>query len=184
MNYLTQFKRYLYGKQLEKVVGSQKNRVSTSIDKSKHIGILFDATLTASDPVLAYAKKLEKKGIRVDILAFAKRPKEETVDLPYPFYHVKQIGFNYIPKGEVVQQFIQQPFDILICFFQSENLGLEYISASSMAKCRIGNQLNKTYCFDLMINAEKKVNDFKYYIQQVEQILAKMNCETYERTTI
>ena len=180
MSYIRQLKEYFYKRQIEKAEQHKVARRSRSLEQSKHIGLLFDGNDNNTvDAILAYAEKLRKKGKEVTLLGFL-NTKEPVADNPFPYFNKKQIRFNLVPKGADVEKFIQQKFDLLINFFPKDNLPLEYITTSSKAHCRIGNQSQKLHCFDLIIRTPKKEKDFAFFTRQIEQILSKMNRKTYE----
>ncbi len=179
MNFIEKIKRYFYQRHLNSELGKTRHQhTSISLDESKTIGILFDATESKqSDAVLKYASKLKKQGKKVQLLGFIHDKNE--IETDFPSFNLKDTTLSYIPKGERVEQFIKEPFDLLINLFFEENLALEYISTLSKARFRIGRFVEHLHCFDLMINSLKKEGNIPFFTQQMELFLQKMNKPAY-----
>jgi len=74
-----------------------------------------------------------------------------------------------------VNEFIYIKFDILINLCSTDSLPLEYISAVSSSKFRIGRyDREKTYCYDFMINNERNAS-LDEFILEVDHFLENIN---------
>mgnify|MGYP006255504345 FL=1 len=133
-----------------------------SFEMAKKIGILFDITEEEHIPIInKYVAKLERQQKKVKLLGFVDASAANE-NLMFPSFSRRETNLFFVPKGDAVQTFIEQPFDILICIFLSDSPSLEYISTFSKARFRVGKHLEaKEHCFDLMMNHENdSVKDF------------------------
>lgn len=182
MDLLQRLRLFFYKKRLNRIlnVNEKITRKSIRFDRAKFIGILFDASdMSYRDEVVKYAEALKKKGKKVKLLGFI-NTKEAQENLTFDFFNKKQLDFSLLPKSEIVNQFIKQPFDLLINLFFHENLPLEYISAASKARFRVGKHSTQTHSFDLMIDMKESKKGLTYFTKQLELILQKMNKPAYE----
>ncbi len=150
---------------------------------SKKIGILFDATSPENRPVVhQYAETLKQKGKEVKLMAFYDAKQMEP-NFTFKHFTQKELNFFRRPKTRIADDFMAQPFDILVNLFLNEEPALEYISALSKAQLRVGPYTERTYCYDLMIQTTDKQN-LARYIEQVEFLLNKMNSTPHETTSV
>ncbi len=149
-------------------------RSSIQFEKAKRIGIVFDATSLDNQAFAEnYVQMLRKAGKRVDILAYVDDEQEHN-NFPFKYFNQKDLSWYFHPKSDEVNQFIETPFDILISLHLHDVLSLEYISALSHAKIRVGKyNENKLHCYDLMIDGSKH-EDLRNFIQQVDKNLKIM----------
>jgi Family of unknown function (DUF6913) len=151
-------------------------------DSAQTIGVLFDATeLGHREVVIQFSKELKAKNKKVKLLGFFNN-KQEVSNFPFRAFNKNDIDWLLRPKGEVVEKFINTTFDLLIGIYEGNNLPLEYIAALSKAHLRVGPYTDNTYCYDLMIDTDKR--DLKNYIKQVEFYLKKMNSNKHETATV
>ena len=151
------------------------DRTSVNFTDARTVGILFDATdLAQRESVLKFAKALEKQDKKVKLLGFV-RTKEDSSNLSFPNFNLKDLNLALLPeKSAVVQDFTSRDFDILLNPAPVEVIPLEYISALSKAKYRVGPVTEKTVCYELMIDvSENKTTDA--FFKQAMHFLGKMN---------
>ena len=176
MKWFKNIKRFLFLKKLRSDVNSltKSPREMLNIGQAKKIGILFDAS-HAEDiiTVTKYAESLSQKNKEVSILSFQNNSEKENSD-PRFFNQLNVNWFN-IPYKEKIDDFQQQNLDILIAAFVNECLPLEYVVATSNAKCRVGafNDSKSDY-YELMINTKKDAS-LKYLLQQIDHFLHTIN---------
>jgi Family of unknown function (DUF6913) len=146
--------RFLLKRKLSKL---ENTHHSVPYGEVRHIGILFNAA-DQSDYVSieAYANQLKEENKKVEILGYIPLKHIEGI-LSYPYFTKKEINFFQIPNSQDVQDFINKEFDVLLHFSKEEELELEYISALSKAKMRVGKyNAEKLYCYDLMIEGQNQ----------------------------
>lgn len=149
-------------------------RSSIRFEKAKRIGILFDATnLDNQVFVENYVQMLRKSGKQVTILAYVDDAQEHN-NFPFKYYNQKDLSWYEHPKSSDVNQFMETSFDILISLHIHDVLSLEYISALSHSKMRVGKYDDtKIHCYDLMIDNATN-NNLQHFIQQVDKHLKIM----------
>lgn len=176
MKWFKNIKRFLFLKQLRFDVNSlpKTPREMLNIGQAKRIGILLDAK-NAKDriTVTKYAESLSQKNKEVSILSFQNN-KEKENNNPR-FLNKLDVNWFNIPSQEKIDAFQQKKHDILIAAFVNECLPLEYIVATSNARCRVGafNDSKSDY-FELMINIKKDAS-LKYLLQQIDHFLHTIN---------
>ncbi|MFT5834262.1 MAG: hypothetical protein ACI97N_001898 [Cognaticolwellia sp.] len=155
----------------QKIKSLSVKRTSIHFEKSKRIGILFDATnLDNRVFVENYMQLFRKAGKRVDIMAFVD-DEEKHDNLPFKYFNRKDLSWYEHPKTQEVEEFINTPFDILINLHIHPVKSLEYIAALSHANMRVGKyDESKVHCYDLMIDNAKNEN-LQHFIQQIDKHL-------------
>ena len=128
-----------------------------SFDEAVKIGILYEATDERnSDSVKSYVKII-RSVYKKDVLAMGYVDKKETHKSQYAqfgldFFTRKDLNFRMIPVNPIVNNFIDEKFDILINLNSGKCFPLRYISAMSKARFRVGRySSSNTVYFDLMI---------------------------------
>lgn len=146
-------------------------------DKKNHFGILLDATSQRDrQEVLAFMEALRKDGHRVKILGFVEG-KSAGASMPFDFFTTPDLAkVTQIPRGAVVDAFIEQPFDVLINMSIHQNhKPLDYISSLSRAAFRIGpwypNARNNPYdlCLDTgsASTMQEWINELMHTLQKI-----------------
>ena len=165
-----------------KINRSPIQRTPGDYDSAQKIGLLFDATeLPQRQIVLDYAESLRQQNKKVKLLGFYREKNSET-NFTFKHFTLKDLNFWRQPKGALVSQFMEEPFDVLINLSLEAEPALEYISALSSAQLRVGPYTERTYCYDLMIATENR-KDLSRFIEQVTFLLKKMNSKPYENTS-
>jgi hypothetical protein len=146
-------------------------RSITGIADASDIGILMDAS-DADRIILVnqFADSIRTQFRKISILGYYNFPKP-AMNLNFQHFYNKQLNWYLEPQGYIVDDFIGKKFDVLINAYQGENLPLEYISAMSNAKYRIGlYEANKTYLSDVMIDM-KGAGDLKEILDQFKNYI-------------
>ena len=157
-------------------------RRAVTYESAQTIGILFDATeLKHRETVLAFSKKLKERDKKVKLLGYFNN-KQDVNAFPFKAFNKTEVDWLMRPKGETCESFMNTSFDLLIGIYEGNNLPLEYITALSKAHLRVGPYTDNTYCYDLMIDTDKR--DLENYIKQVEFYLNKMNSSKHEEAAI
>jgi len=169
------FLNYIKEILIKKIV---KKSISNVVDSSnelliKTVGIIFDENYFYEKKDLI--NELTKNGIEesnCNILVFKNKiKKNETFD--YPVFTYKDIGFSGVLSKSEVQQFINQPFDILISYYDTEKAALLSITNQSKASFKVGfstidKRLNH---FMITTNAE----NYKIFIKELFKYLKILN---------
>lgn len=184
MGLLQNIKNQLFNRALQQQGKQNKaERKFPGFEKAQSIGILFDATdLNIREVVFKYADQLSNNNKRVKLLGFFDS-KVDDPNFTFRYFNRKQLDWIGRPHGEMVQEFIQQPFDMMINLDIVSKPQAEYVSAQSHAQLRIGPVTENTFCYELMIDISGSQN-LQTFIQQMESILAKTNSRQHEKTRI
>jgi hypothetical protein len=151
---------------------SGKSKVN--LDNARHIGILFDATsVDERNQISKYKEQLRKQGKQLSLLGFI-QDQVELDSLSFPAYNKKNLDWAGCPKGEKVDEFMKQGFDLLMNINLAPSPHENYISALSNAKLRVGPSTEATDCYDLMIGV-KQSDGLQQFIKQMEKLLGKTN---------
>lgn len=159
-----------------KRVGKVKN-----LDEALSVGILYPVDRPETyHLVKKYVKHLkEQEGIR-KIMALGyvdvkELPADYNSKLEFDFFCKKDLNRLYRPQGNIIKNFIEEDYDILIELTNDTILPLRYILISSRAKFKVGfyNEENEPY-FDMMINTGKSFNIVDF-IDQINHYLKIIN---------
>jgi hypothetical protein len=153
-------------------------REVVGFDEAKKIGLLYDATNNGDfEVVKQYIKSVRSR--QKDVLALGYVDKKELPANQYAqygldFFSRKNLNWQMIPANPVVNNFINESFDILINLNNNKCFPLRYISAVSHARFRVGRFDKKNViCYDMMIqlNGEPGI---KTIIEEVENFLRQI----------
>jgi len=145
-------------------------------DEAQRIGIIFNATeVTNHIFITEYAAKLRRLNKNVKIMGYIEAERKDNF-LSFPYFSIKDLNWYLRPVSPSVLEFLQQPFDILINAYADDVMPLEYISAFSKARFRVGPYLEKkTFCSDFMIHykgsvkLERLLNDIHEYLLRLKK---------------
>lgn len=174
MNSIQQIKQKFYYRFLNKELQKTRTlRLSTNLEEAETVGIVFNASNEEQKKVvLKYASTLRSLGKKVELLGFF-NTKEEIEDPGFGFFNRKSIDWFNRPKGEAVDRFIKQNFDLLVNLSGETTPPFDFITALSKASFRVGPSTENTFCCDLMIDT-KNPADLSNFIRQAEFFLNKM----------
>ena len=153
----------------------QKQTQVVSFNDAKKIGMLYDATEEGDyETVKQYVKLL--RGDHKELLALGYVDRKELSrnqfsQLGLDFFTKKNLKWNMIPDSLEVKNFIKEPFDILINLNEGNCFPLNYITAMSKARFRIG-RYNKSHIhnFDMMIDAGNSTS-LSNFIKEADRYL-------------
>ena len=158
--------------------GQERNKVFHNFKTARTVGIIFDATNHQNyETARAFAKFLTEKKIRIYGLGFADSKEVMSFYQYYTgfnFFTIKDSNWQGIPSNHNINDFINEPLDILIDLHLSENFPLEYINSMSKASFKIGAFNSKTNHYDFMIDiSSNPTADF--LCEQVKHYLSLIN---------
>lgn len=172
---LKQLKRAVFSKSLKSRLRRNYGRPATSLSTARRIGIAFDATEPGNYVAVDhYARQLKESGKRVELLGFYSF-KHMDGNPVFAYFNKKDLNWYGKPRGRVVDHFISSDFDILINAYTEECLPLEYVSACSQSRMRIGlfND-NKLHCNDVHIKPhdepklDQLLNEIDHYLKMIK----------------
>ncbi|MBN2746431.1 MAG: hypothetical protein JXR34_06870 [Bacteroidales bacterium] len=173
---LSGLRRLLLNKELsKKVVRMERQRAFFNLESAKSIGVVFDATNESDyNKVASFVRHIQTFHKTVKVIGYVNYkdlPHFIHQRLAYDFVLSKDLAFNGRPQNTFAKDFIKTEFDLLIDFNLSLISPLKYITALSMAKCKVGLMSDemKTY-YDLMIQGVES-NDLPRFIKEVLSLL-------------
>jgi hypothetical protein len=174
---LDSIRTYFFEKEKNKRIrNSPPAKMGYQRSRKNHYGLLVDAANPDDRNVaIAFAEALRKEGNRVKILGFVDG-KMESLSLSFDVFTASDLTrISKIPKSPLAQNFMDQPFDVLINLSIKQNhKPLEYICAVSKASFRIGPWFNQEHnVYDLCIHVDPKAT-LKSWINEVMHTLQKI----------
>lgn len=157
MSLVSNFRAWLYQRKLNQCLQKATKRTATNMERAKTIGIVFDATNEKDREIaLSYKRTLQQQHKKVKAVAYYDS-KEVLEENAFVCFCKKDIGFNQVPKTPAVNDFLAEPFDLLIGLHTHQCQPLEYIALASEAKFRIGHYFeDKTDFYDFMLYGKGK----------------------------
>jgi len=161
---------------------STKKIVKNSLSNVKHlssdtiikkVGIIFDETYFYERESLV--NELIKNGIdesNIKILVYKdKIKKNETFD--YPVFSHKDLSWTGTVDKKEVKDFIKEPFDLLINYYDTEKVALLLVSHLSKASFKVGFATVDKRLNHFMINTNAE--NYKVFVEELFKYLKILN---------
>jgi len=164
------------------VANISRDRTDPDIHRAGCIGILYDATDrdTFADFCEFYKdlKDSHKSPVSLGYIDFKETLSFHPLARPEADYFFKsQVNWLQKPNSAVVDNFINEPFDILINLTLQDNYSLDYIAAVSKAGLKIGRaQSAVAFCYDLTFQLDESA-DLKTFAYTIVHYLSQINHE-------
>ncbi|WP_396195602.1 DUF6913 domain-containing protein [Flavobacterium sp.] len=169
------FLNYLKDFSTKKIVKKRLSNVKhlTSEGEIKTVGIIFDETYFNEREALV--KELLQKGIGekdVKVLVFKdKIKKNEQFD--YPTFSYKDLSWHGTVDKKEVNDFIAEPFDLLINYYDTEKASLLLVSHLSKAVFKVGFASIDKRLNHFMINTNAE--NYKVFADELFKYLRILN---------
>lgn len=146
-------------------------RTPLALHTAKSIGILFHAADPENnDKVVAFAQHLKSENKEIQLLGYVDK-RDPYQKYPFPFISLKETTWYGKPGGGTAGYFMRSPFDLLINFCPDACLPLDYISAISPSRFRVGfNADGDILDYDLILISKEK-GDISNLITNLENYL-------------
>lgn len=161
---------------LNKKLKVQQRKVKAfNIEKASTIAVLYDATNRSNaDTVKKFIQYLKEERKEVYSLGYIDtKDASETVSssLNYVFFDQRSLSKSLVPQSSQINEFIQNPYSILIDLNVKTCFPIEYISSLSNAKFKVGlkGDYRDNIC-DLIIDTEN-IEDLDFLIIQIKKYL-------------
>ncbi len=162
-------------KNLKEMIGRNilRNRQKTeqyqpkvcNIKDARNIGIVYNATEYVSFEIIRnLVKELSHGSRKVTVLGFVDSKKLIDSYLyrkGFDFFSRNELNWYYKPISPSVNQFIEEPFDLLINLSLEDHYPIQYITAMSKATFKSGKFSEGDTRLDLMIDIEKEKNTMR-----------------------
>lgn len=166
---------------LKKELSRQHRRVVVSnLGTANKVGIIYYAADEGTyKAVKEFVRSLKEEGIRkIRAIGYVDKkaiPDHFPVKLEFDYFSKKNLNWYQKPSGVVVDNFLQEEFDILIDLSIDDCYPLKYILAKSKAKFKVGKQSEeKNAIFDMRIEL-KQVKSLRFLITQLNHYLNIIN---------
>lgn len=170
---LKAFKEKSNQKYLNKLLATNKSVVNN--EKIKTVAVLLNASEFHEFEVFrGYFKELGLTSPKHKVVAFTLDDKLEHNQWNTHF-NPKDFGWKGKIKNTDLEEFINEPYDLLICFFKNRVLELDLITAASKANLKVGISNEDERLYDLIINVDlKDINLFKQELKKYLHIFKKL----------
>lgn len=159
----------------------ERTRKDPDIHKNASIGILYDATDKDNfEVVREFFRDLrshEKNPVSLGYIDYKEVTFHPLARPESDYFFKDQLNWMKKPSGPVVDNFIKEPFDILINLTLEDFHPLDYIAAVSQAGLKIGRANSAvSFCYDLTFHLDKEA-DIKSFAYTIIHYLSKINNE-------
>ncbi|QOD60852.1 hypothetical protein H9I45_16180 [Polaribacter haliotis] len=152
----------------------QKSTINRVVSQKKiqSVGILTSEEIFSKLDILPIVEEiLEVRNTKI----YSFRPFNKLDEFSYKHFSENDINW----KGEFIQEnfesFLQQPFDLLICYFNKPNLYLESAVLQSKASFNVGFSGVNSNLFEIEISEDiLNVNEFTLELKKYLQIIKKL----------
>ena len=164
------FYRALIQRYNEVMINQKTNKITPN--EAQTVALIFDATKLENRKMIDdFADKLRIEGKKVTIFGFYD-DKLEPTGFTFRFFNQKNVSWKGIPTGEEVGRFLEEKFDLLYDCSLGESLPLEWISALSNARFKIGPAIHDWIHYDLIVGGKNK--NLNHFIEQAAFHAAKI----------
>ena len=141
--------------------GSAERKITLcTLSEAKSIGIIFDATEYISFEIVRdLVKQLSVNSVSISVLGYVDSKKlidHYLYRKGFDFFCRNDLNWYYKPVASQTEQFINEPFDILINLSLDYLFPIHYISSSSKASFKTGRYSSTDTALDFMIDIEKE----------------------------
>lgn len=166
MNWIDQIKTAVGKRVLANKFRNQTHVPSIcNLKEANNIGIIYNATEYISFEIIRnLVKELAHDSRKVTVLGYVDSKKlidHYLYRKGFDFFSKNELNWYYRPVSPVVEQFIKEPFDLLINLSLEEYYPINYITALSSAKFKTGKYSPGDIYLDFMIDIEKEKQTMK-----------------------
>jgi len=168
---IKEIKEIFERKKFERLLSTvDRNPVFPDIDKVKTIGVIWQPTQKDAFQYLKSYFNREQVIFRgFCVFESITNPQQDSNTLT-----VKDLDFWGLPKKEKVEEFINIKFEVLFNIALDNNLVIDYITALSQARFKVGSSSDTRNYFDLNINIDEN-QEAMYLVKQQIFYLAQLN---------
>jgi hypothetical protein len=161
--------------QIKKLCALPRNKQFVKLNNAKTIGILFDATDNNTfEIVKRFIEKLKVDTKNVHAIGYVDeklRPNYSYIKTDIDLFNKKELKNFYQPQSPYIKTFIEDEKDLLIDINFNQKLPLQFIAASSKAKCKVGMHFPENEPIHDILIATTSQQGLGFYLQQVVKYL-------------
>lgn len=150
-----------------------------NLDDAKSIGIAFEFTTPEDFELLKkyvlYLRDHKKKVKCIGYYRGKVEPQVQYSKVDYDFINEKAFSWYGKSSSHIVNNFLEEQYDIFIDVNLKDNVALRYIAYVSAAKFKIGHyKEDEESPFDMQISIPKE-SGLKAYLREVDTYIQKIN---------
>lgn len=165
----------------QETAGLIRDRKNPDFIRARKIGVLYDATERDNFfMVREFAKDLRDCGKQPYTLGYIDFTEVTFHSLARPeadYFFKNQLNWYKKPSGAVIDNFIKEPFDLLINLTLRDIYQLDHIAANSKAGLKIGREESAiAWCYDMRFSLQPEADEkaFAYliihYLNQINNV--------------
>jgi hypothetical protein len=161
MKWADNIKARIGRQRLADITGSAGRKIHLcTISEAKNIGIIFDATEYISFEIVRdLVKQISNSSVSISVLGYVDSKKlidHYLYRKGFDFFCRNDLNWYYKPVSSQTEQFMNEPFDILIDLSLDDQFPIQFISSASKATFKTGRYSNTDTSMDFMIDIEKE----------------------------
>lgn len=183
MKLMNNIKAYVGRRVLNKHLSSHiRKPVVCNINKAGHIGIIYNATESVSFEIIRdLVKDLSHEKRKVTVLGYVDSKKlidNYLYRKGFDFFSKNELNWYSKPVSSTTDQFIKEPFDLLINLSLEDHYPIQYITALSPAAFKAGKFSPDDQILDFMIDIEKEKDTMRNLQKEIKKESGKKKINT------
>jgi hypothetical protein len=152
---------------------SNSNKRVVAVNKIKSIGILTSKELNDAYDFESKVKRVFPKYRSVNCYCYRDFNKKD--EKSFDYFSQNDFDWKGKIKDDSLHSFVNEPFDVLLCYFNTNNIFLENLTKQSQASFKIGFSNVNEILFDLEISENiENVDNFNLELKKYLQILGSV----------
>jgi len=174
----TALRHFFFNKNLRHLLSIQKRaRRTHTLETARTVGLLFEASSDKiRQEVSDYARLLEKKGKKVQLLGFFNTPQPPATTPDFPFFFKKETTWTGEPRSQKATAFSTEKLDLLLTLNPGSLSPLTWLAAQSQAAMKIGYATEQPNDLDLQLETPPE-KGIRHFTEQLERYLEKIRVE-------
>jgi hypothetical protein len=168
--------KYFAGYQLKKLCTAPRNKQFVKLSDAKTIGIIFEATNSETfETVKKFIIQLKEYTKNVRAIGYVDEkitPNYSYIKTDIDLFNKKELKSFYQPQSPYIKTFMDDEKDLLIDLNFNQKIPLQFIAASSKAKCKVGLHVPENERLHDILIATTTQQGLDFYLQQVIKYLA------------
>ena len=162
---------YVFKKRVHKHLKRQiRNKQFVNYDKAKSILLLFESNYSEKNlETKKIIQHLLKDGKKVTAWGFV--DKKQIISAAYPEYrilHPKDLDLFKKPKNQLIQELLQNEYDMIIDISNRRIIPLDYIALYANAKFKTGMKKDNLNLYDFTVDIENHLKTNEIHVEDLE----------------
>ena len=174
----TALSHFFFKKNLRHLLNIQKRaRRTHTLETARTVGVLFDASSDKiRQEVSEYARLLEKKGKKVQLLGFFNTPQPPTTTPDFPSFFKKETTWTGEPRSPKAIAVSTETLALLSSLILDCWTAISWLAAQSQAAMKIGYATEQPNDLDLQLETPPE-KGIRHFTEQLERYLEKIRVE-------